>query len=39
MRIFLDTANVEQIRQGAKWGVVSAVTTIPRSWLWKAKKL
>jgi len=29
MRIFLDTANVEQIRQGVKWGVVSGVTTNP----------
>lgn len=29
MRIFLDTANVEQIRQGVKLGVVSGVTTNP----------
>ena len=29
MRIFLDTANVEQIRQGAKLGVISGVTTNP----------
>lgn len=29
MRIFLDTANVEQIRQGVKMGVVSGVTTNP----------
>jgi transaldolase len=29
MRIFLDTANVEQIRQGVRWGVVSGVTTNP----------
>jgi len=29
MRIFLDTANIEQIRQGVKWGVVSGVTTNP----------
>ena len=29
MRIFLDTANVDQIRQGVKWGVVSGVTTNP----------
>ena len=29
MRIFLDTANIEQIRQGAKLGVVSGVTTNP----------
>jgi transaldolase len=29
MRIFLDTANVEHIRQGVKLGVVSGVTTNP----------
>ncbi len=29
MRIFLDTANIEQIKQGAKLGVVSGVTTNP----------
>jgi len=29
MRIFLDTANIEQIRQGVKWGIVSGVTTNP----------
>jgi transaldolase len=29
MRIFLDTANIVQIRQGVKWGVVSGVTTNP----------
>ena len=29
MRIFLDTANIEQIRQGVKMGVVSGVTTNP----------
>jgi transaldolase len=29
MRIFLDTANIAQIRQGVKWGVVSGVTTNP----------
>ncbi len=29
MHIFLDTANIEQIRQGAKLGVVSGVTTNP----------
>jgi transaldolase len=29
MRIFLDTANVDQIRQGAKLGIVSGVTTNP----------
>ena len=29
MRIFLDTANVEEVRQGVRWGVVSGVTTNP----------
>ncbi|NLL90770.1 MAG: fructose-6-phosphate aldolase, partial [Dehalococcoidales bacterium] len=29
MRIFLDTANIEQIQQGVKLGVVSGVTTNP----------
>lgn len=29
MRIFLDTANIEEIRQAAKLGVVSGVTTNP----------
>ncbi|MCL4465765.1 MAG: fructose-6-phosphate aldolase [Chloroflexi bacterium] len=29
MRIFLDTANLEEIRQAAAWGVVSGVTTNP----------
>jgi transaldolase len=29
MRIFLDTANIDQIRQGVSWGVVSGVTTNP----------
>jgi len=29
MRIFLDTANIEQIRQGARLGVLSGVTTNP----------
>jgi transaldolase len=29
MRIFLDTANIDQIRRGVKWGVVSGVTTNP----------
>ncbi len=29
MRIFLDTANIAQIRQGLKWGVVAGVTTNP----------
>ena len=29
MRIFLDTANIEQIKQAHKWGVISGVTTNP----------
>jgi transaldolase len=29
MRIFLDTANIEEIREAAKLGVVSGVTTNP----------
>jgi len=29
VRIFLDTANIDQIRQGVKMGVVSGVTTNP----------
>ena len=29
MRIFLDTANLEEIREGARWGVLSGVTTNP----------
>ena len=29
MQIFLDTANIEQIRQGAKLGVIAGVTTNP----------
>ncbi len=29
MKLFLDTANVDEIRQGAEWGVISGVTTNP----------
>jgi transaldolase len=29
MRFFLDTANLEEIRQGASWGLVDGVTTNP----------
>jgi transaldolase len=29
MRIFLDTANVDEIHQAAQWGIVSGVTTNP----------
>ena len=29
MKFFLDTANVEEIRQGVDWGLVDGVTTNP----------
>lgn len=29
MKFFLDTANLEEIRQGAAWGIVDGVTTNP----------
>lgn len=29
MRIFLDTANIEEIKEGVTWGVISGVTTNP----------
>ena len=29
MRIFLDTANIDQIRQAAKLGIISGITTNP----------
>ena len=29
MKIFLDTANVEQIREAASWGIIDGVTTNP----------
>ncbi len=29
MRLFLDTANIDQIREGAKMGIISGVTTNP----------
>ena len=29
MKLFLDTANVAQIREAARWGVVDGVTTNP----------
>ena len=29
MKIFLDTANVEEIREAASWGIVDGVTTNP----------
>jgi transaldolase len=29
MKIFLDTADIDEIREGARWGIVSGVTTNP----------
>ena len=29
MKIFIDTANVDEIREAASWGVLSGVTTNP----------
>ncbi len=29
MKIFLDTASVDEIRQGVEWGIVDGVTTNP----------
>ena len=29
MRIFLDTANIDEIREVARWGILSGVTTNP----------
>ena len=29
MKIFLDTANLDELRAGAKWGIVDGVTTNP----------
>jgi len=29
MKIFLDTANLEEIEQGVSWGVLDGVTTNP----------
>ncbi len=29
MKIFIDTANVEEIREAASWGILSGVTTNP----------
>ena len=29
MKIFLDTANLEEIKKGASWGIVDGVTTNP----------
>ena len=29
MRIFLDTADINEIREAARWGILSGVTTNP----------
>ena len=29
MRIFLDTADIDEIREAARWGILSGVTTNP----------
>ena len=29
MKFFLDTANLDEIRKGAEWGIVDGVTTNP----------
>ena len=29
MRFFLDTANLDEIRQGVEWGVLAGITTNP----------
>ena len=29
MKLFIDTANIEDIRQASQWGVISVVTTNP----------
>ncbi len=29
MKIFLDTANLDELRKGASWGIVDGVTTNP----------
>ena len=29
MKLFLDTANIQEIREGVRWGVISGVTTNP----------
>ena len=29
MKIFIDTANVEEIKEAASWGILSGVTTNP----------
>jgi transaldolase len=37
MRLFLDTAKLDEIRQAAKWGVISGVTTNPTLMMQGAK--
>jgi transaldolase len=37
MRLFLDTAKIDEIRQAAKWGVISGVTTNPTLMMQGAK--
>jgi transaldolase len=37
MRLFLDTAKLEEIRQAARWGVISGVTTNPTLMMQGAK--
>ena len=32
MRLFIDTANLDEIKEAASWGVVSGVTTNPVSY-------
>ena len=29
MKIFIDTANIEEIREAASWGILDGVTTNP----------
>ena len=29
MKIFIDTANIEQIKEAASWGILDGVTTNP----------
>ena len=29
MRIFLDTADIDEIREAARWGILSGITTNP----------
>ncbi len=29
MKLFLDTANLDELRKGASWGIIDGVTTNP----------